>query len=738
LDKRDDQSVKPTILRGDFSKPPPALAPLRARPQWVIWRLTWRNGKWTKPPFRCDDSHRFASSADPNSWSSYEAAVAAAAAGDGITYVLTPEDPFAAVDIDHVRDPVTGTIESWAQRLLDQATHSYVEVSPSGCGLRIWGTANGGELHRKFELNTAALELFRRTRKPLTVTGLQLGKSQQLGPIDALLDRAVIWAQQHQQKLSRAKAASSGVTPGTAAQYSIDEIEQIVREGAPDGTNRSDTFHAIVGHYLGCGWSVEQIVALLEQHSDGIGGRYLAEGRLAGEVERSAQKYRTIEQPELWTTTDWKQESEPHKLKPEPEPEPELEEDPPIAEPEPEPELEEDPAVAEPELPPMFAHGDPDPRPVKRWTIRKLMPACGCGLLSGQWGTYKSFMALEIAAAVMTGQPFNTYLVRRQCGVLFLPAEGADEMRVRLEALVREKCGSVTRAPFRWFEAVPMLLHPRSLELLVAMARQADASLQQEFGLPLGLVFIDTVAASAGYAMQGAESDSAVGQQVMRVLRQAAEATDSFWCGIDHFGKNIDHGTRGSSSKEASADLVLACLGQRELSGRVLNLRLAVRKCRGGPSGQEFPFSMREVTHPQPDEEGNPITTLVVDWTAPSAAPAGPGPDPWEGERRTDARQAMLLLKRVLMAKLAEHGVQLELTTGGPTVRGIDQELVREEFYQQTPADGSERQKQDFRRKRFARTINRAIEKRLIGMRENFAVTYLWLLPNQPTGEDDF
>jgi hypothetical protein len=735
MDKRDDQSLKPTILRGDFSNPPPALAPLRARRQWVIWRLTWRAGHWTKPPFRCDDPYRFASSADPTSWSSYEAAVAAATAGDGITYVLTPEDPFAAVDVDHVRDPVTGTVETWAQRLLDQASHSYVEISPSGCGLRIWGTAKGEELHRKFELDTAALELFRRTRKPLTVTGLQLGNSQQLGPIDALLDRAVIWAQQHQQKLSRAKPASSSVTAGTAAQYSIDGIDQIVREGAPDGANRSDTFHAIVGHYLGCGWSAEQIVALLEQHSDGIGGRYLAEGRLAGEVERSAQKYRSIEQPELWSR-GWKSE-----LKQEPEParEPDKSASSSESESEPAPELEEDPPLAEPQqqLPPMFAHGEPDSRPVKRWAIRKLMPVCGCGLLSGQWGTFKSFMALEIAAAVMTGQPFNTHLVRRQCGVLFLPAEGADEMRVRIEALVREKCGSVARAPFRWFEAVPMLLHPGGLELLIAMARQADASLQQEFGLPLGLVFIDTVAASAGYAMQGAESDSAVGQQVMRVLRQAAEATDSFWCGIDHFGKDVTQGTRGSSSKEAAADLVLACLGEREHGGRVLNLRLAVRKCRGGPSGQEFPFSMREVTHPQLDEEGNPITTLVVDWTAPAAAP-GPGPDPWESERRTDARQAMLLLKRVLMAKLAEHGVELELTTGGPMMRGIDQELVREEFYQQTPADGTERQKQDFRRKRFARAINRAIEKRLIGMREIGAVTHLWLLPNQPNADEDF
>src|SRR5262245_47066202 len=195
--------------------------------------------------------------------------------------MLTPEDPFAAVDVDDVRDPVTGTIETWAQRLLDQASHTYIEISPSGCGLRIWGTAKGEELHRKFELGSAALELFRRTRKPLTVTGLQLGNSQQLGDIDTLLDRAAIWAQQQQQKLQKSKPAGTSSTDGTAAHYSVNDIEQIVRDGASDGANRSDTFHAIVGHYLGCGWTIEQIVDLFEQYPDGIGGRYLAEDRLA-------------------------------------------------------------------------------------------------------------------------------------------------------------------------------------------------------------------------------------------------------------------------------------------------------------------------------------------------------------------------------------------------------------------------------------------------------------------------
>ena len=138
MDQHGDHSFRPSIVCGDLAKLPAALQPLCARPQWAIWRLTWRHSRWTKPPFRCDDPHRFASSSDPSSWSSYENAVTAAVEGHGLTYMLTPEDPFAAIDIDHVRDPVTGTIENWAQRFLDRASHSYTEISPSGTGLRIW------------------------------------------------------------------------------------------------------------------------------------------------------------------------------------------------------------------------------------------------------------------------------------------------------------------------------------------------------------------------------------------------------------------------------------------------------------------------------------------------------------------------------------------------------------------------------------------------------------------------
>jgi hypothetical protein len=63
--------------------------------------------------------------------------------------------------------------------------------------------------------------------------------------------------------------------------------------------------------------------------------------------------------------------------------------------------------------------------------------------------------------------------------------------------------------------------------------------------------------------------------------------------------------------------VVLACLGDKELNGSVTNTRLAVRKHRGGRQGQEYPFTLRVVEAPELDEDGEAITTMVVDWLPP-------------------------------------------------------------------------------------------------------------------------
>jgi hypothetical protein len=768
-----DPNNKPTTHQKDLAKLPRALAPLIKRPQWAVWRWTQQqNGRWQKPPYMAKQPRRHASTSDPDTWSDYGTALATVQAGDadGISYVLTEDDLFAAIDLDHCRDVKTHSIDVWAQNFLDVGRHGYSEVTPSGSGCRIWGLADGSSLHRKFSLviddKEIAVELFRRARKALTITGYRLDTVRELGNIDRAIDWAIKWSERRKAAALEAATSSNGGNGfnGSGSKYTIEQIEEMVRNGAPTGANRSDTFHSIVGHYLGCGWTADQICDHLQQFPEGIGARYLHEQRLAGEVARSIGNYAARELPQPETNGGWvngweakapqseiddKQIDDelPWEVKtPQPEPQPEqpqtnddeLDVDDDLEnEPDDDDDDLEDEPLQDPKLPPLHAHGDADPRPLKSWLVKHLIPVCGHGLLSGQWGAGKTFVVFDLFAALATQQPFLGYAVKRQCGALLLAAEGADEVRLRLDAVVRAKCGSMARAPVRWYETAPMLLHKGSAETLIAMAQQAEESLQQEFGLPLGLIVIDTIAACAGYSRPGDENDPAAGQAVMNVLKTVAQSIGCFVLGVDHFGKSLEAGTRGASSKEAAGDLVLAALGNKQLSGSVINTRLAIRKNRGGRQGQEHPFTLRVVEAPEPDEDGEPITTMVVDWLPPGAAPPPPEADPWAQPKRQDQRTAVLRLKRILMSILADKGVDLPVPPDGPVVRMVDQEIVREQFYAATPADGTAEQKGKFRRQKFSRALDWAEDNELIGIGEIDEITYVWLVRREAENEAD-
>jgi hypothetical protein len=362
-----------------------------------------------------------------------------------------------------------------------------------------------------------------------------------------------------------------------------------------------------------------------------------------------------------------------------------------------------------------------------RWVIKYILPETGAGILAGQWGAFKTTIALEASVSVMAGLPFaDRYKVKRRGAVLFIALEGEGMLSARLMDIAERRGISDPLAlAFMWRGDCPALTDKNAANILCRIADEAAAELKREFNLPVVLIWIDTLVAAAGYAA-GEENDSSASQQVMNVLRATSQHTGALVIGIDHFGKVVETGTRGSSAKEGAADVVIAVLADRELSGGVKNTRLAVRKLRDGRSGFEIPFRAT-IVETGDDEDGDPITAAVIDWQA--------AQQPVQADTRWPP--SIQLLRRILMTILADAGRSVTPFADGSEVRGCDIEPVRTEFHRQYPADGTDKQKSETRRKAFTRAVKDSVARGLVATREVDNVQLVWLAkPEAANGRD--
>ena len=113
---------------------------LKTLNQWLVWRYQTRDGKPTKIPFNAKTG-QFAKSNDPATWCDFQTAIKAYQSGrySGIGFAFAEGDGLFGVDLDHVIDKQTGEIEPWAIEIIGEFRRTYIEVSPSGTGLRIFG-----------------------------------------------------------------------------------------------------------------------------------------------------------------------------------------------------------------------------------------------------------------------------------------------------------------------------------------------------------------------------------------------------------------------------------------------------------------------------------------------------------------------------------------------------------------------------------------------------------------------
>jgi len=138
-------------------------AELVAEDRWVR-----RDGKRPITP-----SGRPASSTDDRTWSPLAAVDADGARGNGVGFVLNG-DGIACIDIDHCVRP-DGSLESWAKRLLRRVPPTWIELSPSGTGLHVWGIATVGTGRMLKMPNGGGVEVYDRGRY-ITVTRRPFGR----------------------------------------------------------------------------------------------------------------------------------------------------------------------------------------------------------------------------------------------------------------------------------------------------------------------------------------------------------------------------------------------------------------------------------------------------------------------------------------------------------------------------------------------------------------------------------
>ena len=197
-----------------------------------------------------------------------------------------------------------------------------------------------------------------------------------------------------------------------------------------------------------------------------------------------------------------------------------------------------------------------------RWLVKGLMPETGVGILAGQWGSFKTTAALDLSLSVMTGTAFaSQYRVKRKGAVLYFAVEGSGTLKARLEAIARYR-GAPEKLPFAWRGECPLLTAKDAGQAIVKCVDEAAVHFEHAYGLPITLIWIDTYVTAAGLSSSGDDNDVAATQKAFTALRFVASHSGAFIALVDHYGKVLEAGTRGSSRKEGSADTVLGNVGR--------------------------------------------------------------------------------------------------------------------------------------------------------------------------------
>jgi hypothetical protein len=370
-----------------------------------------------------------------------------------------------------------------------------------------------------------------------------------------------------------------------------------------------------------------------------------------------------------------------------------------------------------------FMFDDAAPTKPPRMLVKSIIPFEGIAFIGGQSGAGKTFIAIDLAVSLASGEPFFGQKVNEPVGVVILAAEGGGTVASRV-CVAREHKTNVVSLPIAWLSGVPDLAKPKEVAALIERLRAVGDRFQAEHDVRLGAVIIDTLAAAFSIEDENSNAEAA---KALRLMNAMAKALGVVVMPVHHYGKGVETGLRGASAWRAGADAVLSVSADRDqTTGYCQNRRIALTKSRVGEEGWSMEFDLTFVPLGE-DDDKEPYGACYVQPVGGSEAKLAR----IVSEKKNKVPKTARAFLTAIETALAEGGKKIRpFGHDGPEVIAVDRDDIRKEFNPSYPVDGDtdDKTKHDTRRKAFERGEDWALGNSHIGTRETNGRQMVWLI----------
>lgn len=312
----------------------------------------------------------------------------------------------------------------------------------------------------------------------------------------------------------------------------------------------------------------------------------------------------------------------------------------------------------------------------KDWILKNVIARRETSSWIAPPGKLKSALITELCVHVGAGWDWRGYRSKGRFGCVYFALERGDLVQRRLAAYRR--LYGVDALPIAVVGQTLDVMDPGCVETMIATIRAAE----EQFEVPVGLVALDTLAKAI--AAGGGDEDKAKDQgRALANLRRVQDATDVHVAIIGHTGKDEGRGARGSNAHAGDVDVMVQIKGDDVKVAEIIKANDQAEGVLTRFKGMVHDFG--------PDEDGDPITTHILDPQLPDDGDENESETPSSPRLPKSAQLAL----RALQKALAECGeIPAECNHIPPRVPCVTFEQWRQYAYRMGISAGEGRAQQ--------------------------------------------